>query len=367
MYKGRDNKSALDLAMDAGYGDVAKYLRKIMLEMDKTPAEDKTNLVKNIAWIGDNDDKGKDISHSKHSSSLEEIHKIRDYKRLLDSQSGEKVAEELGIPINALPQAMQKAMQERYSTRSGCTIKLLGVDQQGDTIGLQIIPKNPKEKSQEIGIPKKLVVKHMDEYFLEHLDRIPSDRNLSQDFINEAFVYSCNQVFKSSEVHEVGAAMLQTYVEAGNEERVKELLLKKDIDVNEQTEGGWTALLYAAAQGYPRILRLLLDAGANPDIGNLLGMTPLIYGARYGNLEVCSVLLEYGANIDAQDIDGWTALMVATQLGLIDVVAMLLKTGANIATTNCDSMTVLDVAKKYKHGKIAKLIRTAKKNIQSIK
>ena len=73
--------------------------------------------------------------------------------------------------------------------------------------------------------------------------------------------------------------------------------------MNEQTEGGWTALLYAAAQGYPRILRLLLDAGANPDIGNLLGMTPLIYGARYGNLEVCSVLLEYGANIDAQDID----------------------------------------------------------------
>ena len=367
MYKGEDNKSALDLAMDAGYGDVAKYLRKIMLEMDKTRAEDKTNLVKNIDWIGNNDDKERDISHSKHSSSLEEIHKIRDYKRLLDSQSDEKLSEELGILINAPPQAMQKAMQEKYSTRSGCTIKLLGVDQQGETVGLQIIPKNPKEKSWEIGIPKKLVVKHMDEYFLEHLDRIPSDRNLSQDFINKAFVYSCNQVFKSSEVHEVGTAMLQTYVEAGNEERVKELLLKKDIDVNEQTEDGWTALLYAAAQGYPRILRLLLEKGAKPDIGNFLGMTPLMYGARYGNLEVCNIMLEYGANIDAQDDQGWTALTIATRFGLINVVERLLAAGGNINIKDRNSMTALNHAKKCKQGKIAKLIRTAKKSIQSIK
>ena len=51
-YKGRDNKAALDFSMEAGHGDVAKYLRNIMLELDDTPPEEKTNLIKNIEWVG---------------------------------------------------------------------------------------------------------------------------------------------------------------------------------------------------------------------------------------------------------------------------------------------------------------------------
>ena len=347
MHKGIDNKSALDLTMDAGYGDVAKYLRRIMHEMDKTPAEDKTNLVKNIGWIGNNDNKGKNIQYSKHSASLKEIHKIRDYKRFLDSQSDEELAEELSIPINAPPQTKQKAMQKRYSKKSST---------QEEKIAIEVIPNNPKEKSRVIELPKKLVEKHMDEYFAAN-----PDRNPSEEFIKEAFSYSMDHTLKSTEVHEVGVPLLQEAVEAGNEELVKELLLKKEIDVNEQTEDGWTALLYASAQGYPRILRLLLDAGTNPDIGNLLGITPLIYGAYYGNLEVCKILLEYGANIDTQEGEGLTALMVATRLCLIDAVEMFLKAGANINIKDRNFMTALDHAKKCKQGKIAKLIRTAQK------
>jgi ankyrin repeat protein len=328
-----------------------------MREMDKTPAEDKTNLVKNIDWIGSNN-KGKDIRYPKNSASLKVIHKIRDYKRFIDSQSDEELEEELGIPINALPQIWQKAMQQRYSKKSSS---------QEEKVVIKVIPKNPKEKSRVIELPKKLVDKHMDEYFSANLDRIPSDRNPSEEFIKEAFSYSIDQTLKSTEVHEVGRPLLQEAVEAGNEELVKELLLKKEIDVNEQAEGGWTALLYAAAQGYPQILRLLLDAGTNPDIGNLLGRTPLIFGAHYGNLEVCKILLEYGANIDAQDGEGLTALMIATRLCLIDAVEIFLKAGANINIKDRNSMTALDHAKKCKQGKIVKLIRKAQNSRQSIK
>ena len=52
MYKNEDKKSALDIAMEAGHGDVAKYLRNIMLEADEKTPEDKTNLTENIDWIG---------------------------------------------------------------------------------------------------------------------------------------------------------------------------------------------------------------------------------------------------------------------------------------------------------------------------
>jgi len=51
-HKGKDNKTALDISMEAGHGEVAKYLRNKMLEIDETPPEDKTNLIKNIDWIG---------------------------------------------------------------------------------------------------------------------------------------------------------------------------------------------------------------------------------------------------------------------------------------------------------------------------
>ncbi len=51
-YKGKDNKTALDISMEAGHGNVAKYLRNIMLESDNTPPEVKTNMTKNIEWVG---------------------------------------------------------------------------------------------------------------------------------------------------------------------------------------------------------------------------------------------------------------------------------------------------------------------------
>lgn len=51
-HKGKDNKTALDISMEAGHGEVAKYLRNKVLELDDTPPEDKTNLIKNIEWVG---------------------------------------------------------------------------------------------------------------------------------------------------------------------------------------------------------------------------------------------------------------------------------------------------------------------------
>jgi hypothetical protein len=51
-HKGKDHKTALDISMEAGHGEVAKYLRNKILELDDTSPEDKTNLIKNIGWVG---------------------------------------------------------------------------------------------------------------------------------------------------------------------------------------------------------------------------------------------------------------------------------------------------------------------------
>jgi len=60
-------------------------------------------------------------------------------------------------------------------------------------------------------------------------------------------------------------------------------------------------------------------------------------------------------------VDGRTALMIAAALGHVNVVKMLLKAGANITIKDRYSVTALDIAQNRRQGKIAKLIRTAKK------
>lgn len=51
MHKSKENKTALDIAMESKQGEVAKFLRNLMLELNDTSSEDKIDLIKNIDWI----------------------------------------------------------------------------------------------------------------------------------------------------------------------------------------------------------------------------------------------------------------------------------------------------------------------------
>ena len=72
--------------------------------------------------------------------------------------------------------------------------------------------------------------------------------------------------------------------------------------------GGQTALAFAAYQGFPEIVKLLLDRGAVPDAKDDSGRTPLMQAAWNGHAEVAELLLDRGAGIDAQDGQGVTGL-----------------------------------------------------------
>lgn len=74
------------------------------------------------------------------------------------------------------------------------------------------------------------------------------------------------------------------------------------------------ALALAAQLGQAGVVRLLLDAGEDPDRFNLEGMhahaTPLHHAALHGHVEVVRLLIERGARLDIQD-----RLWEATPLG----------------------------------------------------
>jgi ankyrin repeat protein len=76
-----------------------------------------------------------------------------------------------------------------------------------------------------------------------------------------------------------------------------ERLLDRGADPNAYTEGGFTAVLSAAAGGNPRTLQMLLEAGGDATLSTDDGTSVLALVAyASGDLEVGRMLLEHGAD-----------------------------------------------------------------------
>src|SRR5579862_3084631 len=72
---------------------------------------------------------------------------------------------------------------------------------------------------------------------------------------------------------------------------------------------GNSPLMYAAALGSMDSMRLLLDAGADPNAGNNFDATPLMWCA--GDAAKVRLLLSKGAKADARSKLGRTPLLIA--------------------------------------------------------
>ncbi|WP_209972195.1 ankyrin repeat domain-containing protein [Paenibacillus eucommiae] len=92
-----------------------------------------------------------------------------------------------------------------------------------------------------------------------------------------------------------GGTALIPASERGHVEVVKELLTRSDVDVNHINNLHWTALLEAVILGnggekHQKIVQLLVDHGANVDIGDKEGITPLQHAQKRGFLEIENII-----------------------------------------------------------------------------
>lgn len=96
-----------------------------------------------------------------------------------------------------------------------------------------------------------------------------------------------------------------------------------------------TPLLIASTNGSAPAIQLLLNAGAEPNLGNAEGTTPLMLASAAGGTEAVTVLLNGGADVNAHESSrDQTPLMFAAALNRADVIRLLARHGASLNVTS---------------------------------
>ena len=133
-----------------------------------------------------------------------------------------------------------------------------------------------------------------------------------------------------------------TYIENNDIKSVKNYI-NSGYDLDKQNNDGITTIIYSIFYNRIKIIELLLNAGANPNIQtNNGGNTALILAAFYNNAKVVELLLNAGADIDKQNDGGNTALILAAYKNNREIVEILLDYGADEFILNDNDKSFYD-------------------------
>jgi ankyrin repeat protein len=146
-----------------------------------------------------------------------------------------------------------------------------------------------------------------------------------------------------------GQTPLMAVARTGNIEAATVLL---DAGAEVDAREGWlgqTALMWAAAENLPAMVRTLVARGAGVDTRSTVhawdrdvtaeprrkympqgGWTPLLFAARDGALEAAAALIEAGADVNLQDPDFVSPVVMAIVNGHYDVAKLLIERGADV-------------------------------------
>lgn len=134
----------------------------------------------------------------------------------------------------------------------------------------------------------------------------------------------------------------------GHPDILEMLLEKDDSNVNIQTSGGWTALMFASLNGPEESVELLLKHHAATEIKGREGRTAISWAASNDNIGALKALIKSKANINVQDDNGMTPLMWAATMGRKESINLLLQAGADINIVDKNGNTVFTRINKVK-------------------
>jgi uncharacterized protein len=141
-------------------------------------------------------------------------------------------------------------------------------------------------------------------------------------------------------------------------------LLKHGANPNSRNNLGKTVLDLAIIWCLPDTVKLLVEYGADVNLGDRQGVTPLMKTVILGikdarsmadKLQISQYILDSGADINARTVDGTTALMYAVRNCRLEMMEWLLARGASLSITDeggnraCDLIPKSLPSDRYEH------------------
>ena len=147
------------------------------------------------------------------------------------------------------------------------------------------------------------------------------------------------------------------YAVASNNHSIVKLLLDHDADVDMVGKIAQTALHAASQWGFEDLIPILLRHGSNIEAKEVDGVRPLHSACLSGNAKrIVKLLLDAGADANAVDDSGRLPLWFATRLNKIEVVKVLLPKTSNVNIQTYNGPTPLSIAARYGFDDIVKLL-----------
>lgn len=138
------------------------------------------------------------------------------------------------------------------------------------------------------------------------------------------------------------------------------ILLNAGADPNIPNRAEHTCPLQSAVQeGLTKIVRLLVDKGADVNHRNQKDRTAFDTALHHGREDIALFLLQHGLDIRRKNKDGLTPLMKAVNTQSTAVVEALIQAGADCNAAANDGLTALDLAAERGDEKIVKILTGA--------
>ena len=144
-------------------------------------------------------------------------------------------------------------------------------------------------------------------------------------------------------------------------EAIVKVLIGAGADVNIGNRINTPLIRATCIKGNIKIVQALIDAGACPNVDDSQGRTPLINAILNNDIEMLKVLMVGGAKVDFINRHGRTALLWAIQREdiNIEIVKILINAGADPAIVNSVGKAALDYAHDSGNQEVIQLIEDA--------
>ncbi|WP_265017172.1 ankyrin repeat domain-containing protein [Wolbachia endosymbiont (group B) of Endotricha flammealis] len=156
---------------------------------------------------------------------------------------------------------------------------------------------------------------------------------------------------------------LLTAVQGGNLNEVKDFVVRGASLDTQDSNNGWTPIIYAAQGSKWDAVKFLIAQGAKFNNEITYQGTPLHFAAQEGNSNMVQFLLDKGANIEAQDAYNRKPLHIAVDVNRLNVVNLLLDRGANLKATDMYGKTSLDLAIQKGYEDIVEVLKQKQLNL----